>query len=144
MSTADQAQSTPPLGDFPVIIAGSRTINDYSLVLRAIEKSGFSPTEVVCGGAKGVDTLGARWAKEVGLPIGYFAADWDSHGKAAGPIRNREMAEYSVGGGLILVWDGKSRGSANMKMVAEELGLQIYEEVVDVDGTSEPYVAKGI
>jgi hypothetical protein len=41
-----------------------------------------------------------------------FPAKWDKYGKAAGPLRNREMAAYADA--LILVWDGKSRGSANM------------------------------
>lgn len=131
--------------DFPVIIAGSRTINDYRLVLRAIEKSGFSPTEVVCGKAKGVDTLGERWAKEHNVPIRYFPADWKTHGRAAGPIRNREMAEYTgtKNGGLILLWTGNSSGSRSMKNEAEEFGLLIHEEIHEPTKT-EPFREKGI
>ena len=42
----------------------------------------------------------------------YIYLDWNKHGKAAGPIRNRQMAEYADC--LIAVWDGKSRGTKNM------------------------------
>ncbi len=46
-----------------VIIAGSRSINDYRLVERAVADSGFDVTEIVSGCSKGVDTLAikSRW-----------------------------------------------------------------------------------
>jgi len=45
-----------------VIIAGSRTCTDYSLLEEAIRESGFEITTVLCGGAKGADILGKQWA----------------------------------------------------------------------------------
>lgn len=111
-----------------VIIAGSRTIRDYREVTKAIEQSGFEITEVVSGGAMGVDLLGERWARRNGIPVKCFVADWYEYGKSAGPIRNTEMALYADA--LILVWDGESRGSANMKMNAETVGIKIYEHVL--------------
>lgn len=50
-------------------------------------------------------------------------ADWDAHGKAAGPIRNRKMAQEADA--LLLLWDGKSKGSASMLAEAKRTGLQI-------------------
>ena len=50
-------------------------------------------------------------------------ADWDKHGKAAGPIRNAEMAE--VADALIAFWDGQSRGTANMISLAKSKGLSV-------------------
>ena len=41
-----------------VIIAGSRNFTDYKVLQDAIKNSGFKITEVVSGGAKGVDSLG--------------------------------------------------------------------------------------
>lgn len=41
-----------------VIIAGSRTLHSYDLVVRAVKDSGLQITEVVSGGARGVDRLG--------------------------------------------------------------------------------------
>lgn len=95
-----------------VIIAGSRDVNDYSLVVKAIESSGYNITEVVCGCAIGIDTLGEQWARANNIPIKEMPADWDRNGRAAGPIRNRQMAEYADA--AIVVWDGKSLGSRNM------------------------------
>lgn len=116
-----------------VIIAGSRTITDYSLVEQAVKDSGFDITEVVSGCCDGVDQLGETWAFRNGLEPKEFPANWKKYGTRAGPIRNREMAEY-VGsyGGLILVWTGKSRGSSDMLVQAVRNGLKIYQKVVDV------------
>lgn len=113
-----------------VIVAGSRTITDYKLVERAILESGWHEqiTEVVCGSARGVDGIGARWARAYSIQVRYFRADWDIYGKAAGPIRNKEMAQYADA--LILVWDGQSKGSADMLRKAKAHGLRIYEKVI--------------
>jgi predicted Rossmann fold nucleotide-binding protein DprA/Smf involved in DNA uptake len=58
------------------IIAGSREITDYALIERGMIDVPFNVTEVVSGGARGVDTLGERWARENGIPIKIFPADW--------------------------------------------------------------------
>lgn len=106
------------------IIAGSRTITDYGTVEQAIIESGFYISEVVSGKAKGVDTLGEQWATKNGLPIEAFPANWDEYGKSAGPIRNKEMAEYADA--LIAVWDGNSRGTQHMIITAVQAGLKVY------------------
>jgi hypothetical protein len=101
-----------------VIIAGSRHMpfSSYPLIARAAARfqEAFGPiTEVVCGEAKGADTFGKKWAIcEAGLPVKSFPANWKELGKAAGPARNREMAEYADGL-IAFLWDG-SRGTANM------------------------------
>ncbi len=109
-----------------VIIAGSRTITNLATVEAAIKASGWrgSIAEVVSGGARGVDTLAEAWAAERGIAITRFPADWRTHGRAAGPMRNREMAEYADA--LIAVWDGESRGTANMIEEARKRGLPIH------------------
>lgn len=78
------------------------------LVRAAVDASGFRITEVVSGVAHGVDKLGERWAQAHKIPVKQFPAQWNKYGNAAGPIRNREMAEYADA--LIAVWDGQSRG----------------------------------
>lgn len=112
-----------------VIIAGSRTINKPSVIREAMEKSQFNITEVVCGGARGVDFVGKILALSHGIPVKKFPADWEGYGKRAGHIRNAQMADYADA--LILVWDGKSRGSANMLKTAKERGLKIFEKIVE-------------
>lgn len=97
-----------------VIIAGSRHMpfSSFPLIGQAVAKSGYNITEVVCGMARGADQLGGKWAYQNGIAVKKFPADWDTHGKAAGPIRNAEMAAYADAA-IIFIWDG-SRGSADM------------------------------
>ena len=96
-----------------VIIAGSRNIEDYKLVVDTIKRSGYSITEVVSGCAVGIDTLGEQWATANDIPIKRFPAQWHQYGpKRAGPIRNKEMAEYADA--AVIIWDGESRGTRNM------------------------------
>lgn len=106
------------------IIAGSRGITDYLTVLKAIEQSGFSVTEVVSGCARGVDRLGERFATEENLPLYKFPADWDKHGKRAGYRRNEQMAENADA--VIAVWDGESRGTKHMIDIATNKGLKVF------------------
>lgn len=95
-----------------VIIAGSRSIEDYSLVVKTIKNSGYDITEVVSGCAIGPDLLGEQWARYKGLPITEIPANFGKYGKAAGPYRNKKMAEYADA--AIIIWDGESRGTRNM------------------------------
>jgi YspA, cpYpsA-related SLOG family len=106
------------------IIAGGRTITDYSLVSTALAESGFIPTEIVSGMAPGVDTLAVQYATQHNLPLKEFPANWSLYGRSAGPRRNRQMAEYADA--LIAVWDGESRGTKNMIEEATKRNLQVY------------------
>ena len=81
-----------------IVIAGSRSIENYAALLRAIESSAFEISEVVCGGARGVDALGAKYASKNQIPCSMFWANWRRFGRAAGMYRNAEMAEYWDGG----------------------------------------------
>lgn len=110
-----------------VIIAGSRDIADPALLEEAIRDSGFEITEVVCGCAAGVDKLGELWALANGADIRYFAADWKTYGKAAGPRRNGEMARHAEA--LIAVTHG-SPGTKNMIHQARTYGLKIFVKEV--------------
>ena len=94
------------------IVAGSREINDYGLIVKGINDSKFEITELVSGGSRSVDYLGELWAKTNNIKITRFNPDWCKHGKSAGPIRNGEMAKYADA--LIAFHRNNSRGTANM------------------------------
>lgn len=103
------------------IVAGGR---DYTLTTEdeaLLDTLGI--TEVVCGGARGADEGGKRWAESRDIPVVMFPANWSQHGRSAGPIRNRQMAEY--GERLVAFWDGQSRGTKNMIETAKSLGLEV-------------------
>lgn len=117
-----------------VIIAGSRSLkiehNKIWLVSDAVHKSGWLNliTQIVSGGCRGIDLAGEQFAEDYKIPVKRFIPEWANEGKAAGPIRNGLMADYADA--LILIWDGSSRGSADMKKKAELKGLKIYEYLV--------------
>lgn len=81
-------------------------------------------TEVISGGAVGADSLGESWARRREISVQFFPADWERYGRAAGPIRNKQMADNAEA--LIAIWDGKSRGTKNMIEIAKDLHLQVF------------------
>ena len=110
------------------IIAGGRHISDYETVLEAVANSNFVITQIISGGAKGVDSTGEQIAKDFGIELRVFPADWENFGKAAGYIRNAEMAKHAEA--LIAIWDGISPGTKHMINTAKRQGLHTYIEMV--------------
>lgn len=103
--------------DFKVIIAGGRDFDDYNLLVQTFNrvmrtKITTHHVIIVSGAARGADKLGERLARQLQLTVDSFPADWDKHGRAAGPIRNTQMAKHADA--LIAFWDKKSRGTKNM------------------------------
>lgn len=79
---------------------------------------------IVHGNARGVDRIAHQEAQKAGLLIESHPADWDRYGKAAGFIRNEEMAK--LGADLcICFWDGRSRGTLHMMEMAAKYGIPI-------------------
>lgn len=67
---------------------------------------------IMSGGAKGTDEMAKRYAKNKNLPYMELPANWEQHGRAAGPIRNEAMARLATA--VICFWDGESRGTLDM------------------------------
>lgn len=122
-----------------VLCCGSR---DWSLgsapICHALELMGA--TEVVHGGARGVDSAAGVAAKKLGLSVEVFPADWGRYGRTAGPIRNREMLVESRPA-LVLAFvdcsagcdqrhDPPTPGTLNMVKLARTAGVPV--EVVHV------------
>lgn len=114
-----------------LIIAGSRTLNVSNFqIKRYLEKHNIKPTTIISGGARGIDSCAEDFAQASGYWFKLYRADWEKHGKAAGYIRNKEMA--TAGEALLLIWDGKSKGSKHMRDLAAARGLPIFEEILEV------------
>ena len=122
-----------------IIIAGSRSINDYNTIKKAIKDSSFDITEIVSGNANGVDKLGEKYAKENNISVKIFKPDWknitikgaivkeNKYGKynaKAGIDRNEQMGDYADG--LIAIWDGKSNGTKHMINYMKKKGKEVY------------------
>lgn len=74
-------------------IVGSRDFYDYKLLCQKIkEHYPQPPSLIISGGARGADSLAERYAIEFKIPMDVRPANWSHYGKAAGPIRNEEMA----------------------------------------------------
>jgi hypothetical protein len=109
-------------------IIGGRTFTDYPLLCRVMlehygvdkefpNSTDYTVTEVISGAAKGADSLAARWAKQHGVALIEFPADWDKHGKAAGFIRNRDIIEAADE--VLAFWTGDSKGTAHSLSLAK-------------------------
>lgn len=114
-----------------IIIAGSRDVEDVQIVVSALIDSGFiqigerkSEIEIVSGGARGVDSVGEYIAKVNGFNVRVFPADWKTHGKAAGPIRNEQMGDYADF--LVAVRKDNSRGTTHMINYMKKLGKPVF------------------
>lgn len=117
-----------------VIIAGSRTINDYSILENAMEKAkkgGYidEEFEVITGGAVGIDLLGKRYAEKHNLKYTEIKPKYKGSNDRSAPLRrNQEMAD--IGDVLIAIWDGESHGTKHMINCAREKGLKILIEEI--------------
>jgi len=112
-----------------LIIAGSRTLTNYSLLKERVDfmlSNTAMPIEIISGGAIGADKLGERYAKEKGYYVKMFLPDYEEYGIVAPLIRNTEMAKYATH--AIIFWDGKSTGSDDMIKKCEPNGV-VYKVV---------------
>ena len=115
-----------------IIIAGGRDFTDYQQLYRygeLIVAAALYEPEFISGKCPtGADKYGEHFADDCGYVSKPFPADWDQFGKAAGFIRNREMAVYAAKareGFLLAMWDGESPGTKGMIADANNVGLNV-------------------
>lgn len=108
-----------------VCVGGCRYYHNYSVVsnyldfaLQNLRLQG--DIVIISGAASGVDSLAIRYASERGFECLQFPADWETHGKVAGPIRNAQMVSKSTH--IVAFWDGKSRGTRNLIAESKKAG----------------------
>lgn len=80
---------------------------------------------IIHGGAPGADRMAGRFADWVEIPTQVFPADWKTHGKAAGPIRNALMLREGRPDLVVAFAGGK--GTANMVKKARQAGVEVLE-----------------
>lgn len=93
-----------------IAIVGSRDYANLAAVRRYV-LSLPKDTIIISGGARGVDREAELAAYEAGLQVEIFFADWKTHGKDAGFIRNHEIVKSADR--IVAFWDGRSRGTAH-------------------------------
>lgn len=107
-----------------MLVCGGRDFADEALLFAELDA--IPRVDVVISGcARGADTLGERWAEARGKSIERFPADWDLHGRAAGPIRNQLMLDEGKPD-LVVAFPG-GRGTAHMVRIATQAGIRVRE-----------------
>lgn len=100
-------------------IIGSRNIQNFDLSFVVPT----STTEIISGGAKGVDTIARRFAETRGLKITEFLPEYSKYGKSAPIIRNKMIVNNADA--ILAIWDGSSRGTAFTIDLAQKQGKQV-------------------
>jgi len=75
--------------------------------------------EIVSGGAKGIDTVAAKYAEETGIPLTVFLPQYRLYGRGAPIVRNRQIVEYADA--VLAFWDGKSNGTRSIIALCQKL-----------------------
>ena len=104
-----------------IAVIGSRTIGDYQYLKLLL--AGIDITEVISGGAAGVDTLAEQWAQENGVPLTVFRPNYARHGKQAPLLRNLQIIDAAEA--VYVLWDGKSQGTRTAMDYARRKGKPV-------------------
>lgn len=109
-----------------IIVCGGRDYSDFDYISVVLDKvlQRQGPFTMFQGGANGADHLAKRWAELRGVPMVEFPADWKTHGRAAGPIRNKAMLD--AGADQVIAFEG-GRGTQNMIRQARLRGIQVLQ-----------------
>lgn len=110
---------------YKVLVCGDRKWTDYKLILTVLEM--LKPDVVIEGECRGADLLSKRAAIELGIPVEAYPADWKMYGKAAGPIRNRQMLKEGKPNLVVAFHDdiNHSSGTKNMVNIAKKAGTKV-------------------
>jgi len=111
-----------------VLVCGGRNFTDWQTVrntLRNLIAERGLITAIIHGGASGADRMAHVFADFQRVPCETFKADWEAHGKAAGPIRNRRMIDEGKPD-LVVAFPG-GRGTADMIRRAKAAGIEVIE-----------------
>lgn len=102
-----------------IAVIGSREIDNIDLKKHLPEGC----DEIVSGGARGVDSLAAAYARANGLALTEFLPNYEAFGRGAPLIRNRGIVDYADA--VIAFWDGESRGTAYVIKYCEKVGKPV-------------------
>jgi hypothetical protein len=110
-----------------VLVCGGRDYDDKDYVFRQLDRlhAAKGVECIIHGNARGADSLAKLWAITRGIPHLPYPADWNTHGKSAGPIRNREMLADSKPDGVVAFPGGK--GTSDMVTISRAAGVKVWD-----------------
>lgn len=138
-----------------VLICGGRDFNDWNGFARAMAtvgdqgylgRSEYAPggdarrreITIIHGAARGADTMAAEWADDYGYPVEAYPADWDTHGRSAGYIRNAKMLEEGKPD-LVISFPG---GKGTKMMIDLATKAKVLTLGVKIMGTDNIYISE--
>lgn len=112
-----------------VIVCGGRNFSDREYLFSILDyfDNKYRVDAVIHGGAKGADSLAGEWAETRSKVVEVYAADWDKHGRAAGPRRNKKML-MEGNPDLVIAFEG-GKGTDNMVSLANSAGVAVFQPI---------------
>jgi len=110
-----------------ILVCGGRNYRDFATIMAILygyNRSEGSPHDLIHGDADGADRLAAIAADTLGWRVHAFPADWNRHGRSAGPLRNLRMLAEKPD--LVIAFPG-GRGTADMVEKARAAGVNVRE-----------------
>jgi len=111
-----------------ILVTGSREWSNQAAIDYALALAFAGEDTVIVHGdcPTGADRLAKEWAERFGIQQEAHPADWETHGKAAGPKRNQEMVD--LGADVCLAFPlGESRGTRDCMRRASEAGIPVID-----------------
>lgn len=126
-----------------LIVAGGRDFDNYKFLSKKLDRllsNTTEPVTIICGGARGADTLGEDYAEDNDHSVIKMPAEWDKYGKSAGYRRNEDMAKIATH--CVCFWDGESKGTKHMIDLAKryKLNLRVVKYKKDTKPKGRGYV----
>lgn len=121
------------MNEFRVLVCGGREYDNRERLRRTLDaalkaaQSAGKVAVIIHGNARGADLLADQYARERSLKVLSFPADWNLHGRRAGPIRNIKMLTESQPHVIIAFKGGN--GTAHMVRIGKEAGVPVYEVI---------------
>lgn len=124
-----------------VLVCGGRHFADKDLMAEVLFQNFYAGDILIHGDARGADRMSRDYVRstygdacQYGTKIEAYPADWNTHGKAAGPIRNKQMLTEGKPDLVIAFLAPNSRGTKNMIEQATKAGVPV--KVINIDETS--------
>lgn len=131
------SESAAPVSEKRILICGDRNWTDERIIRRLLEHQP-SGTVVIEGEGRGADRIAAKAATDLGLAVERYPAQWDQHGRRAGPIRNQQMLDEGRPTVVVGFHEdiATSKGTTHMLRIALGAGVPTY--LFDADHVFKP------
>jgi hypothetical protein len=108
-----------------VLVCGGRNYHEGVSLFTALDaiRIDHDTLIIIQGGASGADQLAREWCVARCVPYINYPADWRTHGKKAGPIRNQQMLDDGKPD-LVMAFPG-GRGTADMVRRATDANIKV-------------------